>query len=130
MAETKTMYDAHQDARIRLYGQNQKPTILKYEHHGKKEKINVGGGASDAFSSFIGTVKNQSIGIAQTEMSQSLKDHNGIFSKIFYKEFIIPSAHPVSIKNGFIGLTNVLDHSINTTVQYGGTCTSSELTFI
>lgn len=57
MAETKTEYDAHQDARIRLYGQNQKPTILKYEHHGKKEKINVGGGAGDAFSSFIGTVK-------------------------------------------------------------------------
>lgn len=129
MAATEITYDANQDARIRLYGQNQKPTILKYEHHGKKEKINVGGGAGDAFSSFIGTVKNQSIGIAQTEMSQNLKEHNGIFSKVFYKEFVIPSGYPVSIKNAFLGLTNVVDSSIGTTVQYEGNCTSSELTF-
>ncbi|QNX59512.1 hypothetical protein [Acinetobacter seifertii] len=123
-------YSVNSDSRIRLYGQNQKPMILEYIKNGKKEKINVGGQASDAFSSLIGTVKNQSIGIAQTQMSKSLKDHNGVFSKIFYKEIVIPAGSPVSIRGAFIGLTNVSESSTRTTIQYEGTCTSSGLTFI
>lgn len=122
-------YSATTDSRIRLYGQNQKPTILEYRKDGKKEKINVGGEAGDAFSSLVGTVKNQSIGIAQTDMSKNLKENNGILSKIFYKEFIIPAGYPVFIRNAFNGLTNVSQSPTRTTVQYEGACTSSGLTF-
>lgn len=123
-------YSPISDSRIRLYGQNQKPTILEYTKDGKKQKINVGGEAGDAFSSLVGTVKNQSIGIATTNMSKNLKEYNGILSKIFYKEFIIPAGNPVFIKNAFIGLSNVSQSPTRTTVQYEGTCTSSGLTFI
>lgn len=123
-------YSAALDSRIRLYGQNQKPTILEYEKDGKKEKINVGGQAGDAFSSLIGTVKNQPIGIAQTDMSKNLKDYNGILSKVFYKEFVIPAGKTISIRNSFIGLSNVSQSPTRTTVQYEGACTSSGLTFI
>lgn len=128
VAQTQDYY-ANRDARIRLYGQNQKPTILEYVQNGKKQKINVGGQAGDAFSSLVGTVKNQGIGIAQTDMSTHLKDHNGILSKIFYKEFIIPAGTPVSISNAYIGLTNVLEEPTRTTILYEGSCTSSNLKF-
>ena len=122
-------YSATSDARIRLYGQNQKPSIMEYIQDGKKVKINVGGQAGDAFSSLVGTVKNQSIGIAQTDMSNNMKDYNGVLSKIFYKEFVIPAGKPVSIKNSFIGLTNVSQSPTSSTVQYQGSCTSAGLTF-
>lgn len=125
----QTPYSVSTDSRIRLYGQNQKPTLLEYEVNGKKEKINVGGGAGDAFSSLIGTVKNTSIGIAQTEMSKNLKDYNGILSKIFYKEFVIPADHPVRIHNAFIGLSNISYSPTATTVHYQGSCDSLTLTF-
>ncbi|MHA3060840.1 hypothetical protein ACX1N5_10515 [Acinetobacter sp. ANC 4636] len=126
----KNSYSTAKDSRIRLYGQNQQPTILKYKYNGKSEKINVGGEAGDAFSSLIGTVKNQSIGIAQTTMSENLKAHNGILSKAFFKEFVIPAGTPISIHNSFIGLSNVLPTTNMTLVQYEGSCTSSGLTFI
>lgn len=123
-------YSAASDSRIRLYGQNQKPTILEYEKDGKKEKINVGGQAGDAFSSLIGTVKNQTIGIAQTDMSKNLKDYSGMLSKAFYKEFIIPAGQKIFIRNSFIGLSNVSQSPTRTTVKYEGACNSSGLTFI
>lgn len=114
------------DARIRLYGQNQKPSILKYEHKGKIVKFNVGGDAKDALASLTRTVKNSTLGIAQTEMSKNVEKQNGILSKAFYKEFMIPSGIPVTVSNSFVGLTNVSLSQI----QYQGSCTSSGLTFI
>ncbi|MDQ8936177.1 hypothetical protein [Acinetobacter rudis] len=118
-----------QDARIRLYGQNQKPTIMTYEQAGKKIKINVGGGLGDAFSSMVGSVKNSHIGIAQTQTSLHFQDQNGLLSKAFYQEFVIPAATAVSVRNGFIGLTNISASPQQTTVQYQGSCRGAEMTF-
>lgn len=123
-------YSGISDSRIRLYGQNQKPTIMEYKKDGKQEKINVGGQAGDAFSSLVGTVKNHSIGIAQTDMSKNLKDQNGVLSKAFYKEFVIPAGNFISIHNAFIGLSNVSQSPVRKTVQYQGACTSSSLSFV
>lgn len=124
-----THYTASQDARIRLYGQNQKPTIMTYEQAGKTVKVNVGGGAGDAFSSMVGTVKNSSIGIAATATSNSLQEKNGILSKAFYKEFSIPAGQPIKVRNSSIGLTNVSQSPGQTTVQYQGSCRGSEMVF-
>lgn len=124
-----THYTASQDARIRLYGQNQKPTIMTYEQAGKTVKINVGGGAGDAFSSMVGTIKNSSIGIAATATSTSFQEKNSILSKAFYKEFSIPAGQPIKVHNSFIGLTNVSQSPEQTTVQYQGSCHGSEMVF-
>lgn len=122
-------YVEGQEARIRLYGQNQKPTIMTYEQSGKKVKINVGGAAGDAFSSLVGTVKNSSIGIAPTQASQQLQQQNGVLSKAFYKEFVIPAGQSIHVRNGFIGLSNVVSSASQTTIQYQGSCRGPELTF-
>lgn len=122
-------YTPSTDARIRLYGQNQKPTILEYKVNGEKEKINVGGGLGDALSSMVGTIDNSSIGIPQTEMSTHLKDYNGVLSKIFYKEFVIPSSTPVSVRGAFLGLSNISATPTGTTVYSQGSCNSLVLTF-
>ena len=122
-------YSPTTDARIRLYGQNQKPTILEYVQEGKKVKVNVGGSLGDAFSSFVGAAENESIGIPATKTSQNLKDYNGILSKLFYREFVIPAGTPMKVKSAFVGLTTVSESATVKTTYYEGSCTSAGIQF-
>lgn len=91
-------------ARIRLYGQNQKPTTMTYHlQNGQKVKIAVGAGMGEAFSSFIGIAKNTSLGIPKTAMISHMKQYNGILSKVFYHEYAIPTHTAITVHNAFIG---------------------------
>lgn len=107
VSANQNVYDSSQDSRIRLFGQNGKPTVMRSdincETRAKGTKINVGGGASDAFKSFTGTASNQSIGIPETYASQNLKSMNGILSKAFFKEFVIKAGEPVNVTGALIG---------------------------
>ncbi|MGL1829948.1 UNVERIFIED_CONTAM: hypothetical protein GN151_06085 [Acinetobacter sp. HSTU-ASm16] len=100
-------YDPSKEARIRLFGQNGKPTLMvsdiDCETRPKGKKVNVGGGVSDAFKSFTGTASNQTLGIPETQASKSLKEMNGILSKAFFKEYAITAGQPVNVSGALIG---------------------------
>lgn len=61
----------------------------------------VSGGMSDAFGSMFGLVSNTSLGIAETETTRNLERKNGVLSKAYYREYVIPSGVPTSLKLGF-----------------------------
>ena len=64
---------ADNTARIRLFGQNQRPSLayvgIDCNTNPKGNKINVGGGLGDAFGSFTRTIKNTDLGMAATPAS-------------------------------------------------------------
>jgi len=97
-------YDSQRHARIRLYGQNQKPTIMEYVYNNKPVRKNVGGTLSDAFSSFAGSTENISMGMPKTAMINAMRQYDGILSKVFYREFAVPAGVPVRVHNAFIGM--------------------------
>lgn len=124
------VYNSSTDARIRLFGQNQLPTIMQSnidcKTNPKGTKINVGGSAGDAFKSFTRTVGNTTIGMPETIVTQNISQHDGILSKAFYKEIIIKADQPVNVRGGFIGLSTVTP---STTVYQEG-CSSKTVSFI
>lgn len=120
-------YNPKEQARIRLYGQNGKPTLMRYSHNGQETKINVGGGMGDAFGSLVGTVKNQSIGIPLTRISSNVGGQNGILAKAFYKEFAVPSGSTLRVQNNLIGLANFSPSG--PVVSYSPRCSSKEFSF-
>ncbi len=133
MPATSQQYDPSDSARIRLFGQNGKPSIMKVETaQGKTVEVNVGGGAADAFGSLLGTVKSNSIGIIETENTQNLQQGSGILSKVFYREFVIPAGREVHVRNAYIGLSSVTHNPGNgmTTLYKEGSCSSQTLSFV
>lgn len=130
---TSQRYDPSDSARIRLFGQNGTPSIMTVQlQENKKVEVNVGGGVGDAFGSLLGTVKNESIGISQTENTRNLQQGGGLLSKVFYREFVIPAGREVQVKNAFIGLTNV-NHNPGTgltMIQKQGNCSSQVVAFV
>ena len=133
-AEPAADYNPAEQARIRLFGQNQKPTIMTSgidcEQGKKGDKINVGGGLGDAFGSFIGSAKNKSIGIPETETTRHLSEQNGILSKAMYKEFVIPANKPVNVQAAYIGLTTTATSVQEKTIAYEGSCHSDTVSFV
>lgn len=127
-------YNPETSARIRLFGQNGKPTIMIVQigqgGDAKTEEINVGGGAGDAFGSLLGMSKNDSIGIPATENTQNLAAHNGILSKAFYREFVIPAGKPVKVNNAYIGLASIAPLAQGGTLySHEGDCSSNTVSF-
>lgn len=121
-------------ARIRLYGQNQKPAIMTYgidcASGQKGKKVNIGGSLGDAFGSFTGTAKNTSIGIPETAHSRQLKNMDGILSKAFYREMAIPANQAVNVRTAFIGLSNTLETEDRDIILREKSCTSHTASFV
>lgn len=124
---SQTDYNPKEQSRIRLYGQNGKPTLMRYSLNGQEIKVNVGGGMGDAFSSFVGTAKSQSIGIPSTRISNNVGDQNGILAKAFYKEFAVPSTSALRIQSNLIGMANFSPSG--QAVSYSPRCSSKEFSF-
>lgn len=127
-------YNPEHSARIRLFGQNGKPTIMTVQSgqgaDAKSVEINVGGGIGDAFGSMLGMSKNDGIGIPQTESTRSLADQNGILSKAFYREFVIPANKSVQVNNAYIGLATAAPALGPGWVYQEGSCTSKKVSFV
>lgn len=108
-AASDQSYDPSKDARIRLFGQNGKPTLMNAdidcETAPKGQKINVGGGFGDVFKSFTGADANKSLGMPETQSSKNLKEMNGILSKAFYKEYAVTAGKPINVTGALIGTT-------------------------
>jgi hypothetical protein len=102
-------HDPGHSARIRLFGQNQRPSIMTVGRDcatGEAgQEINVGGGLGDAFRSFARSATNESLGIPETGTTRQLSRRDGLLSKAFYREFVIPAGRPVLVRAAFIGLT-------------------------
>lgn len=132
--EPNVEYNPNNQARIRLFGQNGKPTIMSSgidcKVGNKGEEVNIGGSMGDAFGSLLGSAKNVSLGIPQTEATKTISEQNGMLSKAIYKEFVIPANKPVNIRSAFIGLSNVLYGKGVIITQYEGNCKSKTISFV
>ena len=126
-----TTYDAQSQARIRLFGQNQKPTIMDVcQPSGKTQRINVGGSMGDAFSSFTRTASNHSLGIAPSETTRQLARQDGILSKALYREFAIPAGKPVNLRAAYVGLTTTYSTPAHIVTMREGSCRSASASFV
>ncbi|WP_143691193.1 hypothetical protein [Wohlfahrtiimonas populi] len=90
-------YNPETEARMRLYRQNGAPSIATYQHNGKKVEINVGGSMGDAFSSLVGAKSSESIGMPETQVSKSLGERNGIASRAFFREVVVPANTKIDV---------------------------------
>ncbi|OOF81932.1 hypothetical protein BKG93_11555 [Rodentibacter ratti] len=134
LSNQHTPYDATKDARIRLYGQNGRPSFLTVNINGKKEKVTVGGGLGQAFSSMVGAKGNESIGMPETTLSKNPSAHSKLLSSIFFKEFVIPANIEVQVTNEIIPMDSTHTHYTATekitTVIKGKSCKGNTVTFI
>ena len=123
--------DSAQQARIRIFGQNGKPTNMKYSFQGHEVKESTGGTLGGAFASSLGLARNSTIGIPATATLDTMKRHNHNLSKLYYREFTIPANVPITISNAIIGLTNVNNtHNDGKIISYQPSCQSNKLTFV
>lgn len=89
-------------AKIRIFGQNGASAKLYAGQACTDGKaIKVSGSLGQAFGSFVGASKNESIGIPDTATTQNLSDKNGILSKAYYKEYEIPANQPSTVSLSF-----------------------------
>ncbi|PIT12673.1 hypothetical protein BGI33_11215 [Snodgrassella alvi] len=123
--------DAAPQARIRIFGQNGKPTNMKYSFQGHVVKESTGGNMGGAFASLLGVARNSTIGIPATTTLDTMKQHNHNLSKLYYREFTIPANVPITIFNAIIGLTNVNNtHHGGKIITNQPSCQSKKLTFV
>lgn len=129
-----TEYNANEQARIRVYGQNGKPTLIWHgidcNSNQRGTKVNVGGGLGDAFGSLTGSAKSESIGIAPSEISQNLSSQNGILSKAMFREMPISSGKPVNVQASYIGLSHTYETPSHIITAHEGSCNSKVASFI
>jgi hypothetical protein len=93
---------ALEPARIRLFGQN--GIGVRYYPNSAcigGESVSVSGGLGDAFSSFLGTASNKSIGIPATPNTEQLGAKNGVLSKAYFREYPISPDQPITITMNF-----------------------------
>lgn len=131
--------DSSAQARIRLYGQNQKPTTMvsgiDCENNNRGRKVNVGGSLGDALGSFSGTAKSRSLGIAATVYSQNIGQMNGILSRVIFREFVVPAGTTVNVQASYIGLRNVSEAPVSAnmlrrTTLTEGSCNTRMASFV
>lgn len=94
---------APQSSRFRLFGQNGFGMAFypKSKCEGGPNKITVSGGLGAMFSSLFGTVKNESIGMPETETTKNLAKRNGLLSKAYFREYQIEAGEPVAVAASF-----------------------------
>lgn len=128
-------YDPQTDARLRVYGQNGRPTTMKVIVNNRTQKISVGGGLGQAFGSMLGVKGNESIGMPATELSKDPSAHSKLLSRIFFKEFIIPADKPVIVSNHIASLAGAhaatynASNINNTRIIGTDGCSSNTVTF-
>ena len=93
-------------SRLRMFGQNGASAVLYrgqacvkdfWSEDGEK----ASGGLGSAFSSFVGSVSNTSLGIPETKTSRNLSSRDGLLSKAYFREYFIPADQPSSMRLGF-----------------------------
>lgn len=103
LAQEPTSHEASAGTRIRLFGQNGVGIVLYKDavctaKYG--EKIRVSGSLGSALGSLFGSVKNEGIGIPETQSTRNLQDRKMIGSKPFYRELVLEAGKPVVVEAG------------------------------
>lgn len=111
-----------EESRIRIFGQNGAMAQLHagkacIKGHGER----VSGSLGSAFGSLIGKVSNVSLGMPETENTRNLSQMDGIASKAYFREYVIPAAIPTSLRLGFQGVPSF--YTVGG-VRYSGPTTS------
>lgn len=105
-AEPVTPGASANTSRLRMFGQNGASAVLFrgsacvkdfWSEDGEK----ASGGLGSAFSSFLGSVSNTSLGMPETEISRNLSSRDGLLSKAYFREYLIPADQPSSMRLGF-----------------------------
>ena len=126
LVRQEVAYDSSSQARVRLYGQNQKPAYLisGIDCENQKHGIKVGtvGSLGDAFGSLVGTAKSQSLGIPETEHSRNVVKMNGVLSRAFFREYIVPADKAANVQAAYIGLTTVSKTPTTVSILTEGSC--------
>ncbi|MGI3295325.1 hypothetical protein ACRPFF_04475 [Neisseria sp. SLRRB23] len=123
-------YNPSSDARIRLYGQNGRPTVLTIDPKGKAEKVVVGGGMGQSMASLFHLKGNESIGMPESEFSKNPSQFNNIGSNAFFKEFIVPANVEIALKNTINAPAHVMKNAQgNTVYKRYLSCDAGTLTF-
>lgn len=134
VVEKAADYHPQTQARIRIYGQNQKPSTVEAgidcSAGQKGQKFSTGGSLGEAFGSLTGTVKSQSVGIAPTANSRQLGERNGILSRAFFREFVIPAGKTANVQTFYVGLTNQYETPAHVVIQKEGSCKSRKGSFV
>lgn len=129
-----TEYDAKQQARVRVYGQNGKPTVMWHDMdcHGNPRgtKVNVGGGIGDALGSLVGTASSSSIGIPPSEISKNIGSQNGLLSKAIFREFAVSAGKPVNVQASYIGLSTTYETTTHVVTMHEGSCQGKVASFV
>jgi hypothetical protein len=89
-----------------MFGQNGATAVLSRDSTCAKsiwssDAEKVSGGFSSAFGSFLGAVSNTSLGIADTDTTRNLSRKDGMFSKAYFREYVIPADKPSTLGMGF-----------------------------
>jgi hypothetical protein len=94
--------EGKQESRIRMFGQNGASAVLFRDSACNKgfwssEGEKASGSFGSAFGSFIGRVSNTSLGIAETDTTRYLSSKDGMLSKAYYREYVIPANKPSTL---------------------------------
>lgn len=95
--------DAPASSRLRLFGQNGVGMVLYTNTSCTAEyaqKIRASGSLGNAFGSMLGKVKNESLGIPETDTSRGLKQRGMIMSKAYFKEYPLVPGQSVVVEAG------------------------------
>ena len=136
--EDSTSYDCSTQARVRLYGQNQKGTTMvsgidceaEDQQARRGHKVNVVRNLKDAFGSLVGMVKSHSLGIPETVYSKNIGQMNGLLSQAFFREYTVPAGKTVNVQDAYIGSRNVMTTPSETIIYEEGSCRSRMASFV
>ena len=93
-------------SRLRMFGQNGASAVLFrgsacVKNFWSSDGEKASGGFGSAFSSFAGTAANTRLGIADTDTTRNLSNRDGMLSKAYFREYLIPADKPSSMRMGF-----------------------------
>lgn len=91
------------ESRIRVFGQNGAFADL---HAGstcikRRGGERVSGSLGSALGSLVGNISNVSLGIPETATTRNLRLKDGIASKAYFREYVIPAGVRTSLRLGF-----------------------------
>ena len=75
---------------------------MEVKQNGKTEKVNVGGGWGQSFSSMLYLKSNESLGMPDSEASKNQANSITLVQVLFFKEFVIPAGAEITLKSEIV----------------------------
>lgn len=125
-----TDYRPDTEARVRLFGQNSKASVLTSAIDcaaGKKGENTIVGGSAGGFWQPLTGMRSHTLGITATEHSRQIRGRG--LRNTFFRELEIPAGMPVNVQAPFTGVSaRYVAEEIVTLGE--GTCNSGKASFV